>query len=167
MKLGVHWIHFFVNCIILWDTSDGLITTNVGIVVRALCFLSIGLFCHEPRRAHFFKWAIPGLSFVYFRSFSNKHYNFYNKSMSSPSSIRRQDSNPRPLELESPPITTSPLWGNLFRRLENVTRYFSGSYHFYRTASVEHTKQSRVMLKQMFARFGSERFQGKLQDMTS
>ena len=29
----------------------------------------------------FVKWAIPGLFFVYFRSFSNKQNNFYNKSM--------------------------------------------------------------------------------------
>ena len=57
------------------------------------------------------KWAKPGLFFVYFQSFSNKQYNFYNKSMwkmSCPSSIRRLDSNPWPLECESPPITTRP-----------------------------------------------------------
>ena len=30
----------------------------------------------------FFKWAIPGLFFVYFRSFqTNKQFNFYNKYM--------------------------------------------------------------------------------------
>ena len=29
----------------------------------------------------YFKWAIPGLFFIYFRLFSSKHYNFYNKYM--------------------------------------------------------------------------------------
>ena len=46
---------------------------------------------------------------VYFRSFSNKHYNFYNNICEKcPSSIRYWDLNPRPLGLESPPITTRP-----------------------------------------------------------
>ena len=43
--------------------------------------------------------------------FSNKKYNIYNKSMwkmSCPSSIRHRDSNPRPLEHGSSPITTRP-----------------------------------------------------------
>ena len=60
----------------------------------------------------FFKWANPGLFFVYFRSFSNKHYyNFYNRlmwKMSCPSSIRHRDSNPWSLDHEPPPITTRP-----------------------------------------------------------
>ena len=49
--------------------------------------------------------------FVYFRSFITNNTIFYNKSMwkmSFPSSIRHQDSNPWPLECESPPITTRP-----------------------------------------------------------
>ena len=46
--------------------------------------------------------------FNLFLVFSNKQYNFYNKSMSCPSSIRRQDLNPRPLKHESSPITTIP-----------------------------------------------------------
>ena len=49
--------------------------------------------------------------FRLFLVFSNKQYIFYTKSMlkmSCPSSIRRWDSNPRPLERESPPITTRP-----------------------------------------------------------
>ena len=53
----------------------------------------------------------PGLFFVYFRSFSNKHhYNFYNKYMRKkcPSSIRCRDSNPRPSKRESLPFTTRP-----------------------------------------------------------
>ena len=52
----------------------------------------------------------PGLFFIYFRSFSNKHqYNFTTINVKKcPSSIRHRDSNPRPLERESPPITTRP-----------------------------------------------------------
>ena len=49
--------------------------------------------------------------FRLFSVFSNKQYNFYNKSMwkmSCPSSIRHQDSNPRPLEHECPHVTTTP-----------------------------------------------------------
>ena len=47
--------------------------------------------------------------FRLFLVFSNKQYNFYNKSMlkmSCPSSIRCRDLNPRPLERESPRIAT-------------------------------------------------------------
>ena len=57
------------------------------------------------------KWAIPGLFFVYFRLFQTNNTIFTTnecEKMSCPSSIRRQDSNPRPLERESPPITTRP-----------------------------------------------------------
>ena len=46
---------------------------------------------------------------------SNKQYNFYNNwmwKMSCPSSIRRRDLNPRPLERESTPITTRPIVSN-------------------------------------------------------
>ena len=48
--------------------------------------------------------------FVYFRSFqTNKQYNFATKYCEKcPSSIRCRDSNPRPLEHESFPITTRP-----------------------------------------------------------
>ena len=50
--------------------------------------------------------------FRLFSFFSNNHQNnFYNKSMwknINPSSIRRRDSNPRPFEHESSPITTRP-----------------------------------------------------------
>ena len=61
---------------------------------------------------HFFKkWANPGLFFVYFWSFQTNNTIFTTnqcEKMSCPSSIRRQDSNPGPLERESPPITTRP-----------------------------------------------------------
>ena len=56
----------------------------------------------------FKKWAIPGLLYRLFSVFLNKHYNFYNTCEKCPSSIRYQDSNPRPLGRESPPITTRP-----------------------------------------------------------
>ena len=56
------------------------------------------------------KMGQPGLFFIYFRSFSNKHqYNFTTINVKKcPSSIRHRDSNPRPSECESPPITTRP-----------------------------------------------------------
>ena len=64
---------------------------------------------HKNHKLFFKKWAIPGLFFVYFWSYSNKQYNFYNNSKwKNPSSIQRRDLNPRPLEHESPPITTRP-----------------------------------------------------------
>ena len=81
--------------------------SNLSLLLSHTFILSLSL-------SHFFsskKWAKPGLFFVYFWSFSNKQYNFYNKSMwkmSCPSSIRRWDSNQRPLERESHPITTRP-----------------------------------------------------------
>ena len=57
----------------------------------------------------FFKWANPGLFFVYFRSFQTNitilHQIYVKKC---PSSIRCQDLNPRPFERESLPITTRP-----------------------------------------------------------
>ena len=60
----------------------------------------------------FFKWANLGLFFVYFRSFQTNNTIFTTnqcEKMSCPSSIRRRDSNPQPLERESPPITTRPV----------------------------------------------------------
>ena len=51
----------------------------------------------------------PRPLFSLFLAFSNKLYNFYNKSMwkmSCPSSIQHRDWNPRPLEHESSPLTT-------------------------------------------------------------
>ena len=48
-------------------------------------------------------------SFLFIFVFSNKHYNFTtNKCEKCSSSIRHWDSNPRPLEHESPPITIRP-----------------------------------------------------------
>ena len=62
------------------------------------------------RLVNFSKCAIPGLFFVYFRSFQTnitflQQYNV-NKCQSS---IRRWDSNSRPLERQFPPITTRPV----------------------------------------------------------
>ena len=57
----------------------------------------------------FKKWANLGLFFVYFRSFQTNNTIFTtNQCEKCPSSIWRWDSNPRPLEHESPPITTRP-----------------------------------------------------------
>ena len=57
-----------------------------------------------------FKMGQPRPLFVYFRSFSNKHYKFLQQIYvkKCPSSIRCRDLNPRPLEHESLPITTRP-----------------------------------------------------------
>ena len=61
------------------------------------------------KQKDFFKWAIPGLFYRLFLVFSNKHYNFYNNICEKcPSSIRCRDWNPRPLGIESPPVTTRP-----------------------------------------------------------
>ena len=60
----------------------------------------------------YFKNGPAPASFCLFSVISNKHqYNFYNKSMwknVNPSSIWRWDSNPRPFEHKSSPITTRP-----------------------------------------------------------
>ena len=59
----------------------------------------------------FFEWAKPDLFFVYIWSFQTINTIFTTnqcEEMSCPSSILCQDSNPRSLEHESPPITTRP-----------------------------------------------------------
>ena len=60
----------------------------------------------------FKKWAIPAsFSFIFDLFQTNINTIFTTnqcEKISSPSSIRSQDSNPRPLERESPPITTRP-----------------------------------------------------------
>ena len=57
----------------------------------------------------FKKWANPGLFFVYLWTFQKINTNFtINQCEKCPSSIRRRDSNPRPFEHESSPITTRP-----------------------------------------------------------
>ena len=52
----------------------------------------------------------PQPLFRLFSVFSNKHYNFLQQIYvkKCPSSLRCRDSNPRPSEHESPPITTRP-----------------------------------------------------------
>ena len=54
------------------------------------------------------KWAIPGLFFVYFRSFSQNINTILQQInlKKCPSSIEHWDSNTRPSECESPPIST-------------------------------------------------------------
>ena len=60
----------------------------------------------------FKKWANLGPLSIYFWSFQANIITIFTtnqcEKMSCPSSIRRQDSNPRLLERESPPITTRP-----------------------------------------------------------
>ena len=59
----------------------------------------------------FKKWANPGLFFFDFWSFQANNTIFTTnqcEKLSCPSSIQHRDSNPRPLECESPPITTNP-----------------------------------------------------------
>ena len=55
----------------------------------------------------FFKWANTDLFYIYF-VFSNTLQILQHQFEKCPSSIRCQDSNSQPLELESPPITTRP-----------------------------------------------------------
>ena len=66
------------------------------------------VFNFEPKQliTFFKKMGQPRPLFCLFSVFSNKHYNFYVKKC--PSSIWCWDSNPRPLESESLPITTRP-----------------------------------------------------------
>ena len=57
------------------------------------------------------KWAIPGLFLVIFGLFQSNNTIFITnqcEKMSCPSNIRCRYSNPRPLECDSPPITTRP-----------------------------------------------------------
>ena len=57
----------------------------------------------------FFKWANPGLFFIYFRLFKHALQFLQQINVNKcPSSIRCRDSNSQPLEHESPPITTRP-----------------------------------------------------------
>ena len=58
----------------------------------------------------FFKWANPGLFFVYFRLFQTNIITIFtaNKCEKWPSSIRCRDLNPRPPECEPLPITSRP-----------------------------------------------------------
>ena len=71
----------------------------------------------------FKKQAIP-TSFPFVFDSSNKHYNFTaNKCEKCPSTIWCWDSNPRPSEYESPPITTRP--GLPPNRFDNVQCSFS------------------------------------------
>ena len=56
----------------------------------------------------FKKWAIPGLCLIYFRSFQTNITIFTMLCEKCPTSITCRDSNPRPLERESLPVTTRP-----------------------------------------------------------
>ena len=82
----------------------------------------------------FSKMGQPRPLFRLFSVFSNKHYKFLQQIYvkKCPSSIRCRDSNPRPLERESPPITTRPgLPPQSFLPLA-IIFCFAGSLNFYR-----------------------------------
>ena len=77
----------------------------------------------------FFKWAIPGLFFIYFCLFKQTLHLLQQIYVGKcASSIPHWDSNPQPSEPEFPPITTRPglqfsnesyLWSNVFNLLLN------------------------------------------------
>ena len=48
---------------------------GIGFNLTLTCKTGLELTTYSPT---FFKWAIPSLFFIYFQSFSNKHYNFTN-----------------------------------------------------------------------------------------
>ena len=85
-------------CCISLDTLTiwALVPSSSDIFFSSFCF--------------FKKWAIPGLFFVYFRSFQTNINTILQQTnvKKCPSSIRRWDSNPWPSDHESPPITTRP-----------------------------------------------------------
>ena len=78
----------------------------------------------------FQKWADPGLFFIYFRLFKHKLQFFQQINVEKcPSSIGCRDLNSRPLEYESPPITTRPgLPAKLTTYLYLIPRYHSFMY---------------------------------------
>ena len=82
----------------------------------------------------FFKWAIPGLFFIYFRLFKQTlqfMQQIYLKKMLCPSSIQRRDSNSWPSEHESPTITNQGsrlIWGLIWG-----ANWFCSSGQYYKT----------------------------------
>ena len=102
---------FFVNCSFWKVMSYGPRVLLYG----HYCFITmIGISCsvYVKLAADFFKknWANHGLFFVFFRSFQTNNTNLTTNQCEKcrPSSIMHWDSNPRPSECESPPITTWP-----------------------------------------------------------
>ena len=91
--------NFTIQHVSLWSSSCG---------AEFSCDTSLNAaICSFHRAIVFLKWANPGLFFVYFRSFQTNNTIFTtNQCEKCPSCIRRWDSNPRPLERESPSITT-------------------------------------------------------------
>ena len=78
--------------------QNGLSSIRLILLALSLPFWN-GKWQQEIVLFFFKKWAIPGLFYRLFSIFSNKHYHFYN-------GIRCRNSNPQPLECESPLITT-------------------------------------------------------------
>ena len=99
--------------------------------------------CWNNNIFHFKKWTNPGLFFVFFGLSKQTSIQFLQQiceKMSIPSSIRCQDSNPRPLDHESSsPITTRPglppikhffVWSNTNQsdRRSSAQWYFPSPY---------------------------------------
>ena len=83
---------------------------NAIVIVLQNLVLIIATIRYYKCRFYFKKWAIPGLFFVYFKSLQTNINTILQQKYVKicPSSIRHWDSNPRPSECESPPITTRP-----------------------------------------------------------
>ena len=115
-----------LNCNSWWIVEDTFKTAlckkpfSIGKKVRPLLVIHIGR--NKGKTRGLSTWVIlasfyfkmfngpyPASFLLYFRSFSNKHYKFYNKLMcKGPSSIQCWNSNPRPSEQQSYPVTSRP-----------------------------------------------------------
>ena len=96
------------TCILLAEVRDHeLYLPRINLLVIQVKVMSVGFFI---KTSFFYKIrANPGLFFVYFHLFKQTLQFFTtNKWEKYPSSIWCWDSNPRPLENESPPITAGP-----------------------------------------------------------
>ena len=70
---------------------------------------ALKLFTNQNIQKVFFKWAKPGLFFIYFWSFQANYTNFTTIDVKKcHDHIRCRDLNPQPLKNESSPITTRP-----------------------------------------------------------
>ena len=79
-------------------------------------------------------WPTPASLFIYFRSFQTNIITNFTTNYC-PSSIRCRDSNPRPLEHESPPISTRPGLPSKVFLAEHLVQFF---YNVIRAFSVTH-----------------------------
>ena len=123
-RLQLVWTGLYCNS--WWIVEDTFKTAlckkpfSIGKKVRPLLVIHIGR--NKGKTRGLSTWVIlasfyfkmfngpyPASFLLYFRSFSNKHYKFYNKLMcKGPSSIQCWNSNPRPSEQQSYPVTSRP-----------------------------------------------------------